>query len=260
MKAYFLSDIHLTSPDDEKALRLERFLLALAGELERGGEPLHLFLVGDIFDLWVGDHGYFQARYRKLVDLIRDLIRLGAHVVFFEGNHDLHLREFWQEEVGARVHTDPSYFELAGLRVRVEHGDMINPDDKGYLFLRWFLRTSVMRGLAMRLPARLVAAIGENASRASRGYTSGDGRKATDSTRVREMLHRYAERCYQDEPFDLMISGHVHVKDEYSFRPRAGVTARSVNLGSWDAGAHVFVLGSSGQGEFRNLEATLVSR
>jgi len=246
MTAYFLSDIHLKSPTDEKALRLERFLLRLLRDLKERKEPLHLFLVGDIFDLWVGDHAYFADRYRALVDSIRELVRHGAQVHFFEGNHDLHLKEFWQDEVGARVHTDNAIFDLDGKRVRVEHGDMINPEDKGYRFLRWLLRTPLVRGLAMNLPARVVAAIGERASRASREHTSGDGRKSVSSDRVRAMIHAYAESVYQEEPFDLMISGHVHVKDDYSFEPDPGKTSRSINLGSWFEGAPVFVLASQG--------------
>jgi len=250
MTAYFVSDIHLRSSIEPKALLLERFLFRLAQEVGTGGAgaPTHLFLVGDIFDLWIGSHSYFWRRFEKLVDLVRNLVRLGVEVHFFEGNHDLHLQEFWQDEVGAHVHTEAEYFDLGGKRVRVEHGDLINPEDSGYRFLRWLLRTPLMRSLALHLPERIVAAIGERASAVSREYTSGSGAKALDLRDVPMMIQIHAERCYRDEPFDLIVTGHVHVRDDFVFQGGSGKKVRSVNLGSWFEEAPVFVLAGNTTG------------
>lgn len=98
----------------------------------------------------------------------------------------------------------------------------------------------------MNLPARVVAAIGERASRASREYTSGDGRKSVSRERVIDLIHAYAEGAYQEDPFDLIVTGHVHVKDDYSFEPSAGKKVRCVNLGSWFEGSPVFVMTADG--------------
>jgi UDP-2,3-diacylglucosamine hydrolase len=245
MVAYFVSDIHLQSPKDKEALQLERFFIVLleqarhqTAQANPSWEPVHLFLVGDIFDLWVGNHRYFVDRFKVIVDLVRDLIREGVEVHFFEGNHDLHLREFWETELGAKVYTDAEYFDLDGVRVRVEHGDLMNPNDKGYLFLRWFLRTKIMRGLALNLPESMVAKIGEKASRASRDYTSGDGRKSISQKETLDIIHEHAKRVYQEEPFDLIITGHVHLRDDFEL-PVAGKKVRSINLGSWHEGAAI---------------------
>ncbi len=267
MTAYFVSDIHLKTPTESKALLLERFLFQLIQQASAARNttgstdaPTHLFLVGDIFDLWIGSHRYFRRRFEKLVGLVRDLVRLGVEVHFFEGNHDLHLTDFWQGEIGVRVHTDSEYFDLplslgsslvgalgGKFRVRVEHGDLINPDDSGYRFLRWLLRTPVIRGLALNLPEKLVTAIGERASAASRDYTSGDGAKAIDHRDVPKMIHTYVKRAYHDEPFDLIITGHVHIQDDFTFEA-AGKVVRSVNLGSWFESAPVFLLSESASG------------
>ncbi|MEK7356174.1 MAG: UDP-2,3-diacylglucosamine diphosphatase, partial [Bdellovibrionota bacterium] len=159
--AYFVSDLHLTSGDDPRSQTFLRFLAGLHEAAKAGGEksPTHLFLVGDVFDLWIGSHSYFVGRFATVVDAIRLLVRDGVEVHYFEGNHDLHLRKFWQDDVGVRVHPDAETFELAGKRVRVEHGDLINPDDKGYLFLRGFLRSGPMRTIALGLPSTIVRAI-----------------------------------------------------------------------------------------------------
>ena len=59
-RAYFVSDIHITSPDCPQARRFAAFLRSLSGK----SNVTHLFLLGDIFDLWVADHQWFVDRYR----------------------------------------------------------------------------------------------------------------------------------------------------------------------------------------------------
>jgi UDP-2,3-diacylglucosamine hydrolase len=43
----------------------------------------------------------------------------------------------------------------------------------------------------------------------------------------------------QEEPFDLIITGHVHVRDDHVFES-GGRQVRSVNLGSWADGPCAF--------------------
>ncbi|HVK60507.1 MAG TPA: UDP-2,3-diacylglucosamine diphosphatase [Bdellovibrionales bacterium] len=249
MTAYFVSDIHLVSPAEEKTEVFNRFLQSIAagGSLEKA---THLFLVGDIFDLWVGNHRYFSDKFHTTVELIRALAMAGVQVHYFEGNHDLHLDRFWQERLGIKIHADAESFDLAGLRVRIEHGDLINPEDEGYLFLRWFLRTSPMTLLAHSLPAPLVRLIGERASQASRNYTS--TAKELPKDQIRKLIRTHAERVGSVSPFDLIITGHVHVEDDFRFKV-AGREMRSVNLGSWFDGPKAFVLNEGG-GNFTALK------
>lgn len=244
MKAVFVSDLHLVHADDEKTKTFVRFLDGLLSERKANssrGELTHLFLVGDIFDLWVGAHDYFVERFSKVVQAVRALAEAGVEVHYFEGNHDLHLTKFWSS-IGAKVHPNAAEFQINDLNVRVEHGDLINPDDKGYLFLRGFLRSRGMTFLSMNLPGRAVKAIGERASRASRDYTShGTGSKGKPTEEIRKLIRAHAERQYQSGEFDLIISGHVHVTDDFTFEV-GGRKVRSVNLGSWYDGAKAFVL------------------
>ena len=237
MKAYFVSDLHLNSADESKLARFRDFLDRLQRE-----SVTHLFLVGDIFDLWVGDHAYFQRAFASVVEPIQKLVKSGIEVHYFEGNHDLHLRGFWEDQVGALVHVEAEVFELGGRRVRVEHGDQMNPDDRGYLFLRWLLRTPAVKSLALHLPAAAVSAIGERASRASREYTS--TAKELPKDRIRAMIRTHAEKVFRERPYDLLISGHVHLRDDQEFEV-GGLRARSVNLGSWFETPAAFLLTDS---------------
>jgi UDP-2,3-diacylglucosamine hydrolase len=252
MKAYFVSDLHLKNPDDPSTKVFESFLTKLIHSAHEhdGNTPTHLFLVGDVFDLWIGSHEYFRKKFATVVNLISELVHAGVAVHFFEGNHDLHLEKFWHEGLGVHVHSDHEFFQLEGLTIRVEHGDLINPDDKGYLFLRKLLRTETVKQLSLNLPSVLVTYIGERASRASRNYTS--TAKELPEDKIRILIRNHAERMFAEKPYDLLITGHVHVKDDVVFEV-SGKTVRSVNLGSWFDGPKAFLLSRS-QGEFIELK------
>ena len=68
-RAYFVSDLHLNSPDDPRTSLFQDFLALVADDTRAS----HLFLMGDIFDLWLADHDYFQLRYAAIVSQLREL-------------------------------------------------------------------------------------------------------------------------------------------------------------------------------------------
>ncbi|HEX4923438.1 MAG TPA: UDP-2,3-diacylglucosamine diphosphatase [Bdellovibrionales bacterium] len=220
MKAYFISDIHLYSMEDPKAGILLRFLRSL------DRETTHLFLMGDIFDLWVADHTLFATRYAPLVHEIVNLVRRGVEVHYFEGNHDLHLKEFWQDRMGAIVHEGPVYLELGDKTFRLAHGDETNPEDRVYRFQRWTLRTRFIEAVCFNLPSAAVNFVGER--------WSGHSRKKRPYVNepVKQRARRFAEEKAAERPFDYMICGHTHMRDEHVFKS-GGREARYINLGTW---------------------------
>lgn len=222
--ALFVSDIHIKGPDCPRAQLFTAFLRSL------DGNTTHLFLLGDIFDLWVADHRWFIDRYQAI---IRELDRLrhdGVEIHYFEGNHDLHLRWFFGDRLGLRVHEGPYTLQLGSNTVRLEHGDEMDLDDRGYLFLRWFLRTPPVRFLIRHLPGALVARLGNRASNMSHGYVS--GAKFEPDRDVITIIRAHAMRVAAEERFDLLVSGHLHVRDDVRLDVD-GRSIRSVNLGSW---------------------------
>ncbi len=248
-EAYFLSDIHLSRPDEPDAGVLLGFLESIGTRIQAS----HLFLLGDVFDLWLGGHGFFIRRFSPIVEALKRIASSGVEVHYFEGNHDLYLRDFWQGQLGLRVHEQARLFQIGDLKVRVEHGDLLDPTDRGYRFLRRLLRTNVIRSASRRLPGGLLAGIGKLASRTSRRYTT--QHKTISDEGARKNVRRHAERAVRETPFDLIITGHVHVRDDYAFEV-AGHTVRSVNLGSWKESRCAFRITKAGQ-EF--VELPLVS-
>lgn len=235
MKAYFVSDIHIAGWQDSKVQLFGQLL----DRLLEDKQLTHFFMVGDIFDLWIADQGYFIKTYSSLIDKIIRLKAKGVEIHYFEGNHDLYLTEYWQKQLGVYVHSQAQYFTLGKKVLRIEHGDQMDPEDKAYLFLRKFLRTSPMRFLAHHLPEFLVVKIGTYSSKTSRQYTSKT--KTISEEAARAKIRSHAQNVYNLQPFDFIISGHVHVEDDWQAE-----SFRSINLGTWLKEPVVYVLDDEG--------------
>jgi UDP-2,3-diacylglucosamine hydrolase len=231
MNAYLVSDLHLESSRQPRALCFLAWLQSLVFEAKKG-ELATLVLLGDIFDFWIGAHEHFLDEYRDIVLAIRELQKNGVEVHYFEGNHDLHLKDFWQDRIGVQVHTSGELLELAGWRVWCEHGDLINPNDKGYLFLRSVLRSTLFDAFQAALPSRAVQWLGERASRLSRNHTNEKRERSIPEELVREMIRTFAEKKSEKVFFDYIITGHVHVNDEFK-KDLGKRSFVSINLGSW---------------------------
>ncbi len=226
MKAWFVSDIHLRDINERNSVILLRFLHSLL----KDSETTHLFLLGDIFDLWVGDSDVFQAKFQTFVDAIVDVKKMGVEVVYFEGNHDVHVKGFWENKFSIPVWADAKSYQLGSWKVRLEHGDFINPHDEKYLKYREFIRRPALEKLAYIIPGKLLDEVGIAASKLSRKKSS--MRRRDSEQQLRQMIRDYAVAKFREEKFDLMITGHMHIRDDHEFESQ-GSKGRSINLGSW---------------------------
>ncbi len=241
ISGWFLSDLHLKDINERSGNTLLRFL----SDLDQGVHPCtHLFLMGDIFDLWIGDHDFFYEKFKPIIDLISALKEKGVNVQYFEGNHDVHVKKFWEERYGIPCHAGSEYFDLQGILVRVEHGDLINLQDKAYLRLRAFLRLELLEKLAYKVPGYLWNQIGVRASQLSRRFSGQARQDKVEELRV--MIRDHAHRSFAERGFDFIVTGHMHVRDEYQFQV-GDREVRSFNLGSWFDRARVLNITSREQ-------------
>ena len=226
MTSWFLSDIHIQDVNDRQSNILLQFLKTL----EASPTNQQLFLVGDIFDFWLSDGTQFAKSFSVLIEQIKKLRSLGLKIYYFEGNHDFHVDVFWTKKLGIPVYENEAIFQVSNYKVRVEHGDFINPNDKGYLKYRAVVRKPLIELLAHRLPSRFWKPVGEYFSSKSRVKSRNYSKNNADQ--IRQMIRDYAKSTHRTADFDVLITGHMHVEDDYSFKTNTG-TARSINLGTW---------------------------
>lgn len=216
-------------------------------------ESLHLFLLGDIFDLWVGPHKYFANRFPEIIAQLKELTDKGVEVTFIEGNHDVHVEGFFKK-IGVKVFVEAQYYDIEGVTVRVEHGDLINLQDEKYLKYRSIIRNPFVKPLGSILPGKFWASVGERASKKSRARSGQYQEQRAED--LKQMIRAHTPRVYVERPFDYIISGHMHVREDYS--ERIGLhLVRTINLGSWfENPIQVFRIKNS-TGEWLDLEKLL---
>jgi UDP-2,3-diacylglucosamine hydrolase len=238
--AFFISDVHLRHLDSNEGK-------ALISLVKKAQKQASLFVIlGDLFDVWVGEGKAFQTHYAPLLEELR-ILRKECTVHYFEGNHDLYLTPFWQQHMGFHVHPGPHHFQFGDTKIWAEHGDEINRSDYGYLFLRRLLRTRLVKSTVQKLPSHLILKMGQKASHSSRRFTTHRGRDATHETKTRDLVRRYAMDLRTKVEFDLIVTGHTHIADNFCFTGPNNSAARLVNLGSWFPGPRYLELTTTGE-------------
>ena len=115
-RSVWVSDVHLGSRDAQSEL-FHHFLDTIRCD--------HLYLVGDIIDVWaLKKTWYWPKQYNEVVHKLLKRARKGAHVSFIPGNHDEFFREFIGYTFGDIQVVDDFIHETAdGRRFLVTHGD-----------------------------------------------------------------------------------------------------------------------------------------
>jgi UDP-2,3-diacylglucosamine hydrolase len=133
--AIFIADAH----ENAKRSHFLTFIKAL----ETGEIPLppQLFLMGDMFDLLVGEVDYTHQLHRDLIGRI-DALAAKIPVYYLEGNHDFNLRALF-------LHVKVVPIEDQPLHVKTPKGDVLVLHGDKYGSLRHRIFTAVIRSRAL---------------------------------------------------------------------------------------------------------------
>jgi len=200
--ALFISDLHLAAERPAINERFFEFLLEHAARAER------LFILGDLFEYWVGDDELDAADGdplgRAVAGALRDLSRRGVGVALMHGNRDFLLGRRFCAASGARLMEDPSIEKIGGVRTLLMHGDTLCTDDHDYQAWRRTARSRAWQEefLAKSLPERRRTVEAMRArSREVVGAKPADIMDVND-TAVREALRQHG--------LTRLIHGHTH--------------------------------------------------
>lgn len=224
-KIYFLSDFHLGAPDHVKSLEREKLLVQFLDEIKNdAGE---IFLVGDMFDFWYEYRKVVPKGYVRLLGKLAELSDAGVQFHFFVGNHDMWMKEYFQQELNMPVYYEPKEFERFGKKILIGHGDGLGPGDHGYKRLKKIFRNPVCQWLFGILPPVIGVGLANYLSRRSRAQTG--SAEEIFLGEDKEWLIIYCKEVLQKENFDFFVFGHRHLAIDY----RLPQGSRYINLGDW---------------------------
>ncbi len=220
MTIIFISDLHLSPERPQTNNLFFDFLTAIPRTVDS------LYILGDLFEFWIGDDAAEVTGQVEVVSAIRRMVDSGVTVYFMHGNRDFLIGDSFAEASGCILLPDPTQISIDDKEVLLMHGDSMCTDDVAHQEFRslvsnpeWqkeFLSCSIEKRLQLALNAR-------SQSNLHKAMTSMDIMDVNQSSVMREINKRN---------IDVLIHGHTHRPGIHSVDVN-GRRARRIVLGDW---------------------------
>jgi UDP-2,3-diacylglucosamine hydrolase len=221
-KLYFASDFHLGAPDLEKSRTREDKIVRWLNMV--ANDATDIFLLGDIFDFWFEYKTVVPKGFVRLLGKLAELSDSGINIHIFKGNHDMWMKEYFNTEFNAIIHTDILNLEVDEKKLHIGHGDGLGPGDKGYKFIKKVFRSRINQWFFRWLHPDLGIRLADFFSSRSRAKT---GKEENIFFKEKEWLIIYSKEILEKEHFDYFIFGHRHLPVFYNLNE----TSSYINLG-----------------------------
>lgn len=191
----FISDLHLCEA-------MPRTFDAFAAYL-RSTSADAVFILGDLFEIWVGDDVRERPFEHACVELLAEASSR-RQVAFMAGNRDFLLGIDMLRDSGLTGLPDPTLLGAWGQRVLLTHGDILCLDDAPYQAFRQEVRSEAWRADFLARPLQNRLHIGAQMRQASTTRRRFDGQPGADidSAEAVHWLHSMGAA--------EMVHGHTH--------------------------------------------------
>ncbi|MCZ7599109.1 MAG: UDP-2,3-diacylglucosamine diphosphatase [Gammaproteobacteria bacterium] len=229
-RAIFISDLHLGPAHPEIETRFARFLDRVRDECDA------LFILGDLFEYWIGDDAAGRLGHDRAIDLLgRFIERSGCRGYMMHGNRDFLVGEDFARRTGLSLLPDPCLVECGGTPVLLSHGDALCTDDTEHRAFRRMVREPAWHA---EFPALGIDQRLERAREARERSESGKSRKAAyimdvNERAVADLMLRFDVR--------FLIHGHTH-RPAIHRLDLDGKTGWRIVLGDWYDGTSDLVI------------------
>ena len=194
----FISDLHLSPDTPDATAALLRFLRETAPAADA------LYVLGDLFEYWIGDEGLAQPFAQEVARAFRALVNSGVPVHFMHGNRDFLIGERFAVASGMKLLTDPTVVDLYGMPTLLMHGDSLCIDDVEYQKFRAMVRNAAWQQafLAKPLDERIRMA------REVRGKSE-QSKRVKDMT-IMDVAPTAVDDAFRAHNYARLIHGHTH--------------------------------------------------
>ena len=215
-----ISDLHLEEkrPDITRA-----FLLFLA---TRARQAEALYILGDFFEVWIGDDGMTPFQH-EIAGALRELSEAGTRIYLMHGNRDFLIGKRFCREAGCILLSDPHKVQMNGEPVLLMHGDSLCTLDVGYMKLRRWLRNPLSLLILRNLPLSTRQKLARKLRNESRAQTRMKASEIVDVT-PQEVIKVMAAHGVR-----TLIHGQTHRPAVHNLEVN-GQPARRIVLGDWD--------------------------
>lgn len=215
----FVSDLHLSA---EQAGTVELFLGFLAG---RARQAERLYILGDLFEAWIGDDDDSPPCPQVRAGL-RALTASGTACTLLHGNRDFLIGRRFCRETGCELLRDPTAVRVGDARTLLMHGDLLCTDDVEYLRFRRRVRNPLVKQLFLWKTLDARRAIADRYRKNSRTATAVKPEDITDASPQTAAAYLTRFRATR------LVHGHTHRPADHEMTLAGPTAIRSV-LAQW---------------------------
>ena len=215
----FISDLHLQASEPATVAACLHYLQATPADA--------IFLLGDIFEVWVGDDalqdpGSFEAQVCAQLQAAAQRSAL----YFMHGNRDFLAGNAFLQHCGITGLPDPTVLTFAGQRYLLSHGDLLCVDDVDYQRFRVQARSHAWQQQFLAQPLAMRRA-------QARGIRQESEARKQSGTVYADVDRPSAIAWLQAAQAHTLIHGHTHRPADHALTPGL----QRVVLSDWDAAA-----------------------
>lgn len=220
-KIAFVSDIHINPSSPKRLSKFRHFLDYIDNSYSE------LYLLGDIFDYWIGRRHLELLEFKDAIKLLRKFTQKGVKTHFIYGNRDYLIDEKFSQDTGVNILGENAILELDGKKIFCAHGDFIYNKNIKYTIYRRVMALGPVKNTFTSLPPKLSKSIAS-------GYKS-------TLDRCEKYRHNYklniiepAKKIFA-KGYDVLICGHIHKSQKVTLK-FANREREIFILGNWDNG------------------------
>ena len=221
MSNLLISDLHLHPKRPEITQGLLQLMRSFYGKINR------LYILGDLFDYWVGDD-YSDTEVVRVKQLLCELQTQHVTCYFIHGNRDFLLGEHFARETGIQLLPEESRIKLKHQPAIITHGDQLCTRDTAHQQFRAMTQSASWRQQMLARPLAERIQLAEQIRQISKANYSNKAEDIMDVTP--EAVHALMQR----HQVPLLIHGHTHRPAVHTLHCHHQPAKRIV-LGDWGA-------------------------
>lgn len=224
MTTLFISDLHLHPSRPAITALFLKFLREEAAQAEA------LYILGDLFEAWLGDDDDNELT-RSVKSGLRELNAAGVPVYVMRGNRDFLLGQEFCTDTSVQLLADPCVISLNSQPTLLMHGDLLCSDDLPYLEFRQKVRDPAWQEAFLAQPLEARRDFAQKARSASQTRQT-DLREDGSLDAITDVNLATVEKTMAHFGVTRLFHGHTHRPTIHSLRV-AGHSAQRMVLGDW---------------------------
>ena len=222
MTTLFISDLHL---DGSHPQITDQFIAFIEREAKHAEA---LYILGDLFEAWIGDDDPDPDKQRSLRAL-RSLTSSGVKTYLIHGNRDFLIGKRFCAETGVQLLKDGTIVHVYGKRVLLMHGDSLCIDDPSYQRLRRIVRNPIVQFIMRSMSLKQRQDLAARMRAGSKAHIESMDRTAPQ---IMDVNQGEVLATFMRFNVDCMIHGHTHRPAIHAIQHN-GQTFTRIVLGDW---------------------------